>query len=192
MNSPLTKKQLLILSFIEQTVLSQGYPPTLTEIAAHFRVSIGTVQDHIEALKRKGFLRQKPHTARGFSLNRKTAGIPVYGRVAAGHPIFAVENIEGYWQNDETDPSSFFALRVEGDSMIDAGICPGDILKIRRQNTADDKDIVVARIGDEATVKRFRQRQGTTYLEAANPAYPPIRNIEFEILGKVVELKRAM
>jgi repressor LexA len=190
MNSSLTKKQQQVLVFIEQFAVKQGYPPTLTEIAGHFGITIGTVQDHVEALKRKGCLRQKPNTARGFALTRKVENIPIYGRVAAGNPIFATENIEGYWQTPDSNPSDFFALRVVGDSMIEAGIMDGDTLKIRKQKTAEDKDIVVALIGDEATVKRFRKKYGAIFLEPANPKYPVMKNIEFEILGKIVELKR--
>lgn len=188
----LTKKQTKVLTFVEEFAAKHGYPPTLTEIADHFGLSIGAIQDHVEALKRKGFLRHRPNTARGLLPLRKATGIPVYGRVAAGTPIFAVENMEGYWNEPDGDPSEFFALKVTGDSMIGAGIEHGDILKIRKQNTADDKDIVVALVGEEATVKRFRKKHSAIFLEPANPKYSVINDVEFTILGKVVALKRSI
>lgn len=188
----LTKKQTKVLAFIEEFAAKQGFPPTLTEIADDFGLSIGTVQDHVEALKRKGFLRHKPNTARGLLPARKITDIPVYGRVAAGTPTFAVENMEGYWNEPDGDPSDFFALKVTGDSMTGAGIEHGDILKIRKQNTANDKDIVVALVGEEATVKRFRKKHGAVFLEPANPKYSVINGVEFTILGKVVALKRSI
>ncbi len=190
MPSKLTEKQEKILRFIEEFTGEHSCPPTITEIAERFEISIGTVQDHLEALKRKNFLRQKPNKARGFELVHRSSGIPIYGRVAAGQPIFAAENIEGDWNERDKGTSGYFALRVVGDSMIEAGIFEGDVIKVKKQKTADDRDIVVALIGEEATVKRFRKKHGKTYLEPANAHYPAIRDVAFEILGKVVELRR--
>ncbi|MCB0833737.1 MAG: transcriptional repressor LexA, partial [Bacteroidetes bacterium] len=183
MKSELTEKQQRILDFIDQFIVDHGYPPTIMEMAERFKVTIGTIQDHIEALKRKSYLRQRPNKARGFELAFKSQGIPIYGRVAAGRPIFAVENILGYLGEDKND-HEVFALKVVGDSMVDAGIVEGDVLKVRKQQTADDKDIVIALLGDEVTVKRFRRKYGKQYLEPANPAYAVIKDVSFEILGK--------
>jgi len=136
-------------------------------------------------------LTQKPNKARGFELAAKVHEIPIYGRVAAGHPVFAVENIEGYVSNSFDRKRNVFALRVTGDSMIDAGIMEGDVVLVKKQTTGEDKDIVIAMVGDEATVKRFRKKGSRLYLEPANIHYPVIKE-PFEIIGKVVELRRTL
>ena len=183
----LTKKQEDVYNYILQSMRKNGFPPTIREIADHFSVSIGTVQDHISAIESKGYLKIKPNTARGFE--PVTKGIPVYGKVAAGKPIFAIENIEGYVQDSYKKTEGVFALKVTGDSMIDAGILEHDIVIVHKQETAEDKDIVIALLGDDVTVKRFRRKRGKVLLEAANPKYDPIES-EFKIIGKVIESRR--
>ncbi|KAB2879249.1 repressor LexA [bacterium] len=183
----LTKKQEGIYNYILQCLRTNGFPPTIREIADHFSVSIGTIQDHISAIEGKGYLKIKPNTARGFEPISR--GIPVYGKVAAGKPIFAIENIEGYVQDSYKKAEGVFAVTVTGDSMIEAGIIEEDVLIVHKQETAEDKDIVIALLGDEVTVKRFRKKRGKVLLEAANPKYEPIDR-EFTIIGKVIESRR--
>ena len=187
----LTKKQARIVSYIEHYWLEYGYPPTIREIAKKFKIAIGTVQDHISALKNKGYLKSRPHTARGFEVIHKQQDIPIFGTVAAGNPIFAVENIEGYLGEPPSKSGDFFALKIKGDSMIEAGIREGDLVKVKKQKTAENGDIVIALLEDEATVKTFRKKGSRVYLQPANPAYHDLEG-EFEILGVVVELRRRL
>lgn len=195
----LTLKQQKILDFILEYSQKNAFPPTLKEIAARFRVTIGTVQDHVNALKTKGYLERKKDIARGFRVVGETlkssAGIliPVYGNVAAGEPIFASENIQGYvtMEKGRSGHHIHFALKVKGDSMIDSGIYDGDIVIVRKQDSADDGDIVIALLEDEATVKTLRNKRIKAYLEASNSKYKAIMNRPFQIIGKVIELRRA-
>lgn len=199
----LTGKQKKILDYLEKYLKDNDYPPTIKEIADYFNLTIGTVQDHIYALERKGYISRKRDTARGIKIIKNSEGIskppnqdfeliPVYGNVAAGEPIFANQNINGYISIEKTSRGHkmHFALKVKGDSMIDAGIYDGDIVVVKKQETADDGDIVIALIEDEATVKKFRKNRIRIYLEAANPYYKAIINRPFKILGKVIELRR--
>ncbi|MBL7995525.1 transcriptional repressor LexA [bacterium] len=183
----LTKKQDAVYQFILQSIKKNGFPPTLREIGNKFSLSLGTIQDHISLLKAKGYLKVKPNTARGYE--PVSHGIPVYGKVAAGKPIFAIENIEGYVQDSYKKTEGVFALKVTGDSMIDAGILDRDVLIVHKQETAEDKDIVIALLDDEVTVKRFRRKRGKIFLEAANEKYEPIEK-EFTLIGKVIESRR--
>lgn len=185
----LTKKQQDLLHFIQEFLRENGFPPTFREMAGHFDVHVKAVQDHVTALKLKGFLRNKPNKARGFEMAARAHEIPIYGRVAAGKPIFALENIEGYVSNSLDRKKNVFALRVTGDSMKDAGIVENDIVLVKQQHTANDKDIVIAMVGEEATVKRFRKKGGRTFLEPANAEYAILES-PFEIIGKVIELRR--
>jgi repressor LexA len=190
MEHDLTKKQNQMLQFIERHCESNGYPPTILEIGGYFKITIGTVQDHLEALRRKGYLKQRPKTARGLELVHKPDQIPVYGRVAAGHPVFAEEHVEGMLEGVRGRSGELFALRVHGESMIGAGIHEGDIVIVKKQKTAENGDIVVALLGMETTIKRYRAKNNQHVLEPANPDYPVISDIEFEIIGKVIELRR--
>lgn len=199
----LTKKQRKILEFIEKHTSQNSYPPTLKEIAEKFEITIGTIQDHIFALQKKGYLDRNPNTARGFKIIKNPDGteikempdvdyIPLYGNVAAGEPIFADNNIQGYISMEKTSRGHkmHFALRVKGDSMMDAGIYDGDIVIVKKQDSADDGDMVIALLGDEATVKTLRNSKIKAYLEAANSKYKAIMNKPFQIIGKVIELRR--
>ena len=199
----LTKKQRKILEFIEKHTAQNSYPPTLKEIAEKFGITIGTIQDHIFALQKKAYLDKNPNTARGFRIIRNPDGtdlkqmpdtdyVPLYGNVAAGEPIFADNNIQGYIaiEKNSRGHKMHFALRVKGNSMINAGIYDGDIVIVKKQDSADDGDIVIALLDDEATVKTLKNSKIKAYLEAANSKYKSIMNRPFQIIGKVIELRR--
>jgi repressor LexA len=191
MNNELTPKQQSILEFIQSAVEENHRSPSLREIGAHFGLSVGTVQDQVEALRRKGFLEKEGMVARGLKLAAGFGQIPILGRVHAGPLHLALENVEGHLPAARgMSPSMHFALKVKGDSMIDAGILEGDRIIVRMQPVADEGDIVVARVDDETTVKRFKTRNGKKTLEPANPHYRPIVDTPFEIIGVVVELRR--
>ncbi len=176
---PLTDRQQEILSFIEQFIAQDGFPPTIAEIAAAFGVrSTNSVRGHLQALARKGVIELVPAASRGIRLLRPAAaqGLPLIGRVAAGKPILAEEHIERYCQ---LGPELFehradYLLRVHGMSMRDAGILDGDLLAVQRTPEARNGQIVVARIDDEATVKRLRLQDHWAYLEPANPDFDAI------------------
>jgi repressor LexA len=199
----LPPKQKKIYEFINRFISENNYPPTFQEIADKFKIIIGTVQDHIAALIRKGYLERIPEKARGFRVinpdedeeaSRIRSGvdaIPLYGSVTAGEPIFADNNIQGYIATERPRRSTkeLFALRVKGQSMKDAGIFEDDMVIVRKQSSASNGDIIIALLEDEATVKTLRIKYGKPYLEPANPAYKPIYS-PFKVLGKVVELRR--
>ena len=163
-----------IVEYVNQFIAEHGYSPSVREIGAAVGLrSTASVSYHLQALQDKGIL-QAPGSKgrkRAIVTSVRPGQIPVIGTVTAGLPILAVENQEGSisWE----DPSCF-ALRVRGDSMINAGILSGDLVIVRPQQTADDGQIVVARIGDEATVKRLRRRSGQVWLLPENPHYEPI------------------
>ena len=198
----LTDKQQRILNFISDYSADNSFPPTLKEIAKKFGVTIGTIQDHVNAVKQKGHLEEKKDRARGFSvvdLSKKSSPassarlIPLYGNVAAGEPIFAADNIQGYvtMEKGKSGHHIHFALKVKGESMIDSGIYDGDIVIVRKQDAAEDGDIVIALIEDEATVKTLRNKRIRAYLEASNSRYKSIIDKPFQVIGKVIELRRA-
>lgn len=207
MKDKLTDRQEDILTFIKQFTLESGYPPTLREIGKHFQISSTFgVKRHLEALVKKGFINIESNASRGISLIRKNSEdfidrsirdddafvkIPVIGRVAAGIPINAVENLEG---SLVVDPSFLkkaedaFALRVKGDSMINAGINDKDLVIVSPREQAKNGDIVVAMLNDEATVKKFEFINNKIRLIAENNAYLPIevkREDDFKLIGKV-------
>ena len=199
----LTDKQQKILDFIAEYSADNPYPPTFQEIAAKFKITIGTVQDHIAALQRKGYLERIPDVARGFKIvNQEPEAleafengmIPLYGNVAAGEPIFADDNIQGYiaLEKNMKGHHLHFALKVKGDSMVDSGIYDGDIVIVKKQDAADDGDIVIALLEDEATCKTLRNSKINAYLEASNAKYKSIINKPFQIIGKVIELRRQL
>jgi len=191
MNNELTPKQQLIYDFIHFSVEESQRCPSLREIGKHFGLSVGTVQDQVEAIRRKGFLEKENMISRGLRLATGLGEIPILGQVHAGPLHLALENVEGHLPASRgMSPSMHFALKVKGDSMIDAGILEGDRIIVRMQPTANEGDIVVARVDDETTVKRFKTRQGRPTLEPANPRYRPIEGVPFEIIGVVVELRR--
>jgi len=187
----LTPKQKLIYDFVRQYIDASHVPPSLREIGAHFDLSVGTIQDQVEALHRKGYLQKEETKARALRLPVQANHVPILGRIHAGPLHAALENVEGQLPvGNKCSSESHFALRVRGDSMIEAGILEGDMVIVHSQVTAEDGDIVVARIEEEATVKRLRKKGHQIFLEPANSRYKPIKDILFEIVGVVVEVRR--
>ncbi len=194
----LTPKQQRVLSFIESFTESKGYAPSQSEIAKHFRfTSLGTVQNYLKALEGKGFLFRKKYLSRSVQLaelNSKGVSIPLVGRVAAGRPIEAIEHAETL----HVPPNLLrggvnFALKVQGDSMIEEGICDGDWVIVRKQANAENGQIVIAMLEGEATVKTFYRKKDSIELRPANATMKPIlvhRGQGFQILGIVVGLMR--
>jgi len=201
----LSKRQQSILDFIAKEVREKGYPPSVREIGLAVGLkSSSTVHGHLAKLEKKGYIRRDPTKPRAIEiihpLWQEEAGqtdvlyVPVVGKVTAGTPITAVENIESYvplpnwWRRHG---QSLFMLLVQGDSMIQAGILDGDYVVVRQQPTADNGDIVVALTDDgEATVKRFYKERDHIRLQPENPAMEPLRLSRVTILGKVVGLVR--
>ena len=184
-------KAQLILTYVNEFIQENGYSPSVREIGAAVGLrSTASVSYHLQALQDKGLL-QNPGAKgrkRAIVTTQRPGQIPVVGVVTAGLPILAVENQEGTmaWEGDP----SCFALRVRGDSMINAGILPGDKVVVRPQQSADDGQIVVARIEDEATVKRLRRRNGEIWLMPENDNYEPIDGTYAEIIGIVKAVVR--
>ena len=181
----------LILEFVNQFVQENGFAPSVREIGAAVGLSsTASVSYHLRQLQSKGLLLSTGVKGRKRALvtSQRPGQIPVVGVVTAGMPILALENQEGTisWDGDP----SCFALRVRGDSMINAGILNGDMVVVRPQTTADDGQIVVARIEDEATVKRLQRRKGEIWLMPENEAYSPINGNEAEIIGLVKAVVR--
>ena len=178
-----TDKQEKILEFLNQHIEEKGYPPTVREICAAVGLrSPSTVHSHIRILQEEGYLNKGEKSSRSLSLKNK----PAFQSV----PILAQQEVEGYVPYLGRDNAEVFALRVRGESMINAHIIDGDIVVVRRQQTANDGDIVVALLGEEATVKRLRRRTGQIWLMPENPDFAPIDGSECMILGKVVSVCR--
>jgi repressor LexA len=212
MKTQLTDRQEEILNFIQQYQQVNGYPPTLREIGKQFGiVSTFGVKRHLEALTKKGYLNILSNASRGISINRddfETTNvidinginninkIPIIGRVAAGSPITAEENIEGSIVIDESfmkKDNDSFALRVKGDSMIDAGIFEGDLVIVSPKANSVNGDIIVARVDDEVTIKIYENKNQQIKLIPQNKNYKPIivdKKNEFSIVGKVTGVVR--
>ena len=186
-----SNKAQLIVDYVNQFIQENGYSPSVREIGAAVGLrSTASVSYHLQALQEKGLL-QSPGSKgrkRAIVTTVRPGQIPVVGVVTAGLPILAVENQEGYLSWDG-DPGCF-ALRVRGDSMINAAILSGDLVVVRPQQSADDGQIVVARIGDEATVKRLHRRNGKVMLMPENDNYAPIDGSEAELIGIVKAVVR--
>lgn len=186
-----SNKAELILDYVNRFVQENGYSPSIREIGAAVGLnSTASVSYHLRALQEKGALMAPSVKGRKRAIvtGVRPGQIPVIGVVTAGLPILAYENQEGTMAWDG-EPGCF-ALRVRGDSMIDAGILDGDKVVVRPQQTADDGQIVVARIGDEATVKRLSRRNGEVWLMPENQAYAPIDGSEAELIGLVKAVYR--
>ena len=185
-----SNKAQLIVDYVNQFIQENGYSPSVREIGAAVGLrSTASVSYHLQALQDKGLL-QSPGAKgrkRAIVTSARPGQIPIVGVVTAGLPILAVENQEGTltW-----DAPGCFALRVRGDSMINAAILSDDLVIVRPQQTADDGQIVVARIGDEATVKRLRRRSGQIWLMPENENYDPIDGTNAEIIGIVKAVVR--
>jgi repressor LexA len=209
MKNTLTNRQEDILNFINDFIDFNGFPPTYREIGSHFDISSTFgVKRHLDALSKKGYLNVEGNVSRALTLtetgNKITQSsssielieLPVVGRVAAGQPILAQENIEGTIALQSSlirNKSEAFGLRVKGDSMIEAGIFEGDIVIVNPQKNADNGEIIVAMLADEATLKRYELKNETVYLKPENQNYSPIvvKNREdFSIVGKVMGVFR--
>ncbi len=196
-----SRRQKQILDFIARETESRGYPPSVREIGQAVGLrSTSTVHGHLSQLEKKGYIRRDPTKPRAIELlptsGRTRLGpamaVPLVGRVTAGQPILAVENIEEYFPlpRDFGEPGTVFMLKVRGDSMIEAGILDDDYVVVRQQDTADNGDIVVALIGEEATVKRFFREASRIRLQPENRFMEPIILEDVAILGKVVGVVR--
>jgi repressor LexA len=199
----LTDRQRSILDFINEYVEDNGFPPSVREIGRNFGIYPATVQDHISALERKGYLQKKKFQSRTLSVpgsSRRPSGngIPIVGRVAAGLPLLAQENIEDMIQlPKQWAPAGAFLLKVQGNSMEGAHILDGDYVLVHPQQSAANGEIVVALIGDEATVKRFYRTERGITLKAENAKFEPIEierseAASFRIVGKVMGVLRVI
>lgn len=205
MRKKLTARQQEIYGFIAQAIRERGYPPTIREVMEAFDIaSTNGVRTTLAALEKKGYIRRHAMLSRGIELtdymqpdlSGDVREVPVIGRVAAGEPILATENVESTLSVDAgfVPRGDIFALKVEGDSMRDAGILDGDYVLARHQEAAQQGEIVVAVIGEEATVKRYYQDGNRVRLMPENDAYEPIvihpAETPFRIAGKIVSLMR--
>ncbi|MGP4012521.1 transcriptional repressor LexA [Streptomyces sp. 4N124] len=202
----LTSRQSAIVHFITDTVHRQGYPPSMREIGQAVELaSTSSVAHQLMALERKGVLYRDPHTPRAYRVrpswspdlvgrSEAPVEVPLVGRIAAGAPLLADEMVEDVYTlpRQVVGDGDLFALTVSGDSMIDAAICDGDIVTVKRQDSADHGDIVAALLEDEATVKVLRRQDGRVWLMPRNPSYQPIPGDEARILGKVVGVLRLL
>ncbi|WP_259558898.1 transcriptional repressor LexA [Brachybacterium sillae] len=210
----LTPRQQRVLETIREAVAQRGYPPTIREIGdAVGLTSPSSVAHQLAALERKGYLRRDPKRPRALELvptdeggdpqgpapeetwpSSPSVSVPLVGRIAAGVPIIAQEQVEDVFTLPEAivGGGDLFLLRVVGDSMVDAAICDGDWVVVRQQKVAEKGEIVAAMIDGEATVKTYVRRDGHVWLMPHNPAFAPILGDEAEILGKVVAVLRAI
>lgn len=191
----LSKMQQQIYDFLVSYIRSRGYPPSVREIGEAVGLkSPSTVHFHLKHLEEAGVIEKGAGKGRAITLTAPPLPedkVPIVGNVAAGSPILAQECIEDYLTFDTGGRSGeFFALRVRGESMLGAGILPGDLVVVRRQETANNGEIVVAMIEDEATVKRFSRQNGHIWLLPENDAYSPIDGTYAQILGKVAAVVR--
>ncbi|WP_329333092.1 transcriptional repressor LexA [Streptomyces sp. NBC_01352] len=202
----LTDRQSAIVRYITESVAGQGYPPSMREIGkAVGLVSTSSVAHQLMTLERKGVLYRDPHRPRAYQVRPSWAPdlgtrgeapveVPLVGRIAAGAPLLAEELVEDVYSlpRQVVGDGDLFALTVSGDSMIDASICDGDMVIVRRMDSADHGDIVAALLEDEATVKVLRRQEGQVWLMPRNPAYEPIPGDQAQILGKVVGVLRML
>lgn len=199
MYKDLTPRQKQILDYIYDFVRTKGYPPSVREICAATNLrSTATVHGYLVQLEKKGYLSRDPQKPRAIDVidkkifNNQLVEVPLIGNVTAGQPILAEENIEEIYSlsKELIHDSNVFMLKVQGDSMINAGILNGDYVFVKVTNTAENGDIVVALIEDKATVKRFYKEEGFVRLQPENPHMQPIIVKDVKILGKVIGLFR--
>lgn len=197
----ITERQQEVLDFISSFSKENNFPPTVREIGEHFHISLRAVQDHIAALQKKGCLAQTQKKARSFSVitgaNQEpkafVSRVPLLGTVAAGKPLLSEENLDGYV--NLTEPfvrpgKSYFALRVRGQSMIEAGILEGDLAVVEQANTAVDGQIVVAVIDNAITLKRFYKEADRIRLQPENSSFEPIYSRDVTIVGILTNIVR--
>lgn len=196
----LTRRQRAVLAFIEAFYRREGLPPTVREIAQHFRVSPPSALSFLRYLEKKGYI-SRSEKARGIQLKawkQPVDTVPVLGRVAAGSPLLAQENLEGFLRVDSglLPTGEVFALRVKGDSMVEKGIGDGDYVFVRKQEAFDTGDVVVAVVDDEATVKVLEEQGRVIRLKPANARYPSLffdqKDHSVRLAGKVVGVFRRL
>ena len=205
MYEDLSQKQMEILLYIKSELQRQGYPPAVREICKGVNLkSTSTVHGHLEKLEAKGYIRKDPTKPRALEIldreddylfiHKKTLDVPILGRVTAGAPILAVENIEDTYPVplELVEGHDVFMLRVQGESMIEAGILDGDLVLVKEQKQAYNGDIVVALLGEEATIKRFFKEKDMIRLQPENQFMQPIYSKDVSVLGKVIGLYRKM
>ena len=190
----LTAQQIKVFDVIKESLQSNGYPPTRAEIAKilDFK-SVNAAESHIKALVKKGVIEKVPGSSRGIKLVEEISGIPLIGSVAAGSPITAYENVEKTIHSNPLNKSVDFFLRVQGESMIDAGILDNDLVGVRKTKNAENGEIVVARLEDEVTLKRFKKDSSGIRLVAENKSFSDIwvdETSSFSIEGKAVGIIR--
>jgi len=197
----ITAKQQEILKYIKSEIINKGYPPAVREIceAVHLK-STSSVHSHLETLEKNGFIRRDPTKPRAIEIidddfnlaRREIVSVPVIGSVAAGEPIFAEQNIESYMPvlPEDMPDGDAFMLRVKGESMVKAGIFDGDRVLVKRQECAENGDIIVALVDESATVKTFYKEEGHIRLQPENDSMSPIILDDVIVLGKVTGLFR--
>lgn len=202
-NGRISAKQSEILEYIKAQILEKGYPPAVREICSAVKLkSTSSVHSHLETLEKNGYIRRDPTKPRAIEIvddefnmtRREMRNIPMIGQIAAGQPIFAEQNIRGYFPllSSELPSGNLFMLDVRGDSMVNAGIYDGDKIIARQTETANDGDIVVALVDDSATVKTYYKEDSRYRLQPENDNMEPIYVDEVVILGKVIGLFRLM
>ncbi len=202
----ITSKQQEILDFIKNQILNRGFPPSVRDICKAVGLkSTSSVHSHLETLEKNGYIRRDPTKPRAIEIldgnfnvaRREMANVPIVGTVAAGQPIFAVENIEGYFPlpTEYLTNNQPFMLRVQGESMINKGILDGDFVIVEKKNTASNGEMVVALVDDSATVKTFYREPDCVRLQPENDAMDPILVHEedgLQILGRVIGIFRSL
>lgn len=197
----ISAKQQEILEYIKSEILKRGYPPVVREICEAVNLkSTSSVHSHLETLEKNGYIRRDPTKPRAIEIiddefnlaQREIVNIPMIGEIAAGEPIFAEQNIEGYFPllPEDVPSGESFMLKVRGESMINAGIYDGDRILVKKQNTANNGDIVVALVEDSATIKTYYKEEGHYRLQPENDTMNPIVLDHVEILGKLAGLYR--
>ncbi|HJD36432.1 MULTISPECIES: transcriptional repressor LexA [unclassified Blautia] len=202
----ISKKQSEILEYIKNEILNRGFPPSVREICEAVNLkSTSSVHSHLETLEKNGYIRRDPTKPRAIEIvddnfnlvRRETVNVPIIGKVAAGQPLLAVENVEGYFPipSEYMPNNKTFMLVVQGDSMVNAGIFNGDYVVVEQQPTAENGQKVVALVDDSATVKTFYKEDGYIRLQPENDAMEPIivePDQTFQILGRVIGVFRFM
>jgi repressor LexA len=198
----LTQRQKEVLAFITESIARHAYPPTIRELADHFAISVKGAYDHVDALRKKGRLKNGGKRSRTMEvIHTEEDGmgdgfisIPILGTVAAGRPILSEENYEGALPVHNSllkRKANYFVLRVRGDSMIEAGIMDGDLAIIEKRETAQNGDIIVAVVDEAVTLKRFFRESSRIKLQAENPAYSPIYSQDVRVIGTLAGVYRS-
>lgn len=195
-----TNRQTEVLDFLKSFLSGHKYPPTIREVAGHFGISVKGAYDHVKALEKKGLIACDNNRSRAIEIlethadsDNSQVQVPLLGHVAAGMPLFAEENFEGNIPISAmlVGNGKVFALRVEGESMIGAGIMDGDIAVFSQQAQVENGQIVVAMVDEAVTLKRFYKEKNRVRLQAENPAFPPIYTADVRILGRLVSIIRS-